>query len=443
MKKLPPNLPAADIVVGICTKNCEETIRNVLHQADRGLSRYYPERKSLIIVSDLSRDSTRARVHETMTRNPVFFTRQEGGPGKGNGVKTIFRLAEESGANTLALVDGDLMSISPGWIKVLTEPIEKGYDLAVPYYERHKYDSVITNHIVYPFVTSMYGTEIRQPIGGEFGLSMRFVRKLLGHPKFPEGFGIDIFITTTALVEKARVAETALGVKSHASTKEYSEFERYLVPMFNQVVSTLFDLTLYNKERIKNISGIKNVSRFGKIRGGSVGEPVVDRKTLFRIFQKEYDRMMRSDILSDKTKKQISSVISGSAGKTITKSFLKHTARDMLNYIRQRLRGEEEIMRPDILSEETKREIREFIYGDSAQIIPVDTWVNAVFDAFRHYRTPSKRREAIDVLRLVWMGRFSSFVRQTRFMDTRDAECMIRGQVGVFNQKKEEVMRNF
>jgi len=41
------------------------------------------------------------------------------------------------------------------------------------------------------------------------------------------------------------------------------------------------------------------------------------------------------------------------------------------------------------------------------------------------------------------MGRFSSFVRQTRFMDTRDAECMIRGQVGVFNQKKEEVMRNF
>ena len=41
----------------------------------------------------------------------------------------------------------------------------------------------------------------------------------------------------------------------------------------------------------------------------------------------------------------------------------------------------------------------------------------------------------------MWLARFSSFVRQTRFMDTGDAECVIRGQVDVFNEKKAELLR--
>jgi glycosyltransferase involved in cell wall biosynthesis len=434
------NIPQAEIVVGVCTRNCEDTIQNVLRSVDEGLSSFFPGRKSLIIVSDLSEDSTRKRVEQTETRNPVFFTKQEGGPGKGNGIRTIFRLAAENGASVVGLVDGDLISIRPGWVKALVEPVDKGFDLAVPYYERHKYDSVITNHVVYPFVASMYGTEIRQPIGGEFGLSIKLVRKLLAHPKFPEGFGIDIFITTTAIVEDMRIAETALGVKSHTSTKEYKDFEKFLIPMFSQVVSTLFDLTLYNRHKIRRISGMKGVKRFGEIRGGSVGESVVDRGVLFQMFQKGYERIIWSDVLSEETKKKIREAVSGSGERKIPRGFWRHSARDVASYMRGRVERRGRVMRPDILSEQTKKEIREFIYGGSGQIISVDTWASAVFDSFIKYMNPSMRREAINVLRDVWLGRFSSFVRQTRFMDTGDAECMIRGQVGVFNKKKAEIL---
>jgi hypothetical protein len=437
-------IPNADILIGICTKNCQDTIQNVIEKVDRGLSEIYPDRKCIIVISDLSDDKTKEKVYGTQTSNEVFFTRQDGGPGKGNGIKTVFRLADDAGARIVALVDGDLTSIGPGWINSLTEPIENGFDLAVPYYERHKYDSVITNHVIYPFVTSVYGTEIRQPIGGEFGLSIDLVRKLMTHPRFPEGFGIDIFITTSALVEGMKVAETALGVKSHASTKEYSDFEKLLVPMFNQVVKTLFDLTLYNKEKIRNVSDIKNVKRFGEIRGGSVAESVVDRKVLFRMFLRDFDTLMNSDILSEETKKEIRNVVSKSSGKKISKGFWKNSMKDMISYLHDRMykRGDR-AMRPDILSEETKKEIREFIYGESGQIISVDTWVNTVFDAFQKYKNPAKRKDAIDVLRTVWIGRFSSFVRQTRFMDTKDAECMIKGQIDVFNKKKGMMLQNF
>ena len=439
-------LPKADIVIGVCTKNCEDTIGNVLQKVDAGLSRFYRGSKSLIIVSDLSNDATKERVEQTITKSPVFFATQEGGPGKGNGIRTIFKLAEMSGARMVALVDGDLTSIDTVWIKALVEPLEMGFDLSVPRYERHKYDSVITNHIIYPFVTSMYGTEIRQPIGGEFGLSMSFVRKLLKHPGFPEGFGIDIFITTTALAEDMRVAETALGVKSHTSTKEYKDFEKLLIPMFNQVVSTLFDLTLYNKEKIRHVRGVKDVRKFGHIRGGSLGESVVDRRELYRMFQRDYRRLMNSEILSESTRKQLNDVIEGSRGKPVSAGTILHPLLDLLKYIPARLMArQDKPVRSDILSEESKDRIRKAVYGERGQIIDVKTWVNAVFDAFRYYKKyqkdPRKRQEVIDVLRMVWLARFSSFVRQTRFMDTGDAECVIRGQVDVFNEKKAELLR--
>ena len=436
------DIPKADIVVGICTKDCERTIKDVLKKVDKGLLRFYPKERGLIIVSDLSEDSTEERVKEARTRNPVHFTRQDGGPGKGNGIRTVFRLAVEAGAGKVALVDGDLKSIKEEWIKALLEPLEKGYDLAVPFYHRHKYDAIITNHVIYPFVASMYGADIRQPIGGEFGVSRRLVKKLREHPRFPEGFGIDIFITTTALAERMKVAETALGVKSHTSTETYIDFSKLLVPMFNQVVSTLFDLTLYNKEKLRGVNGVKKVKRFEFVDGKAIPESSVDRNVLFRIFRGDYERMMESDILSEDTKQQISDVISGSRGKSVSSRFWKIAGKDVMRYARERMRGKGRVMRPDILSEDTKNEIRAFIYGERAQIISVETWVNAIFDVFKSYEHPGKRHEAIDVLRAVWMGRFSSFVRQTRFMDTKDAECLIKGQIDVFNDKKSRIFRN-
>jgi glycosyltransferase involved in cell wall biosynthesis len=352
MKK---EFPRAEIAVGVCTKNCEGTIQNVIEKVDEGLSRFYQGRRCIIIVSDLSADATEERVSKTKTRAPVFFTRQDGGPGKGNGIKTVFRLADRAGAGMVALVDGDLTSIKPEWIKALLEPVHQGYDLAVPFYHRHKYDAIITNHIMYPFVTSLYGTEIRQPIGGEFGLSMSLIKKLLRHPKFPEGFGIDIFITTTALAEKMRVAETTLGVKSHTSTETYIDFSKLLVPMFNQVVSTLFDLTLYNRDKIRDVKNVKKVKRFEFISDKHIKESNVDRNMLFRIFQRDYERMMESDVLSEETKSQISGVISGSVGRSISRRFWKNTLKDIVNYSRERVGGRKDrVMRPDILSEETK-----------------------------------------------------------------------------------------
>ena len=59
-------------------------------------------------------------------------------------------------------------------------PILKGgYDYVAPLYARHKYDGTITNTVTYPLTRALYGLRIRQPIGGDFGVSGDLVRHYL------------------------------------------------------------------------------------------------------------------------------------------------------------------------------------------------------------------------------------------------------------------------
>src|SRR5439155_184091 len=74
----------------------------------------------------------------------------------------------------------DLRSIAPEWIELLAGPILKGgYDFVAPLYARHKHDGTITNTVTYPLTRALYGLRIRQPIGGDFGVSGDLVRHYL------------------------------------------------------------------------------------------------------------------------------------------------------------------------------------------------------------------------------------------------------------------------
>ncbi len=99
-------------------------------------------------------------------------TPYHGLPGKGSAFRTIFQMAEKLNAKVCAVVDADLRSITPDWVDLLVRPVlQNQFDYVAPYYRRHKYDGTITNTIVYPLTRALYGRRVRQPIGGEFGLS--------------------------------------------------------------------------------------------------------------------------------------------------------------------------------------------------------------------------------------------------------------------------------
>ena len=112
----------------------------------------------------------------------------------------------------------------------------------VPIYVRHKYDGSITNNIAYPMLRTLFGLRVRQPIAGDFGFSGRLARAYLSERLWNDkiaNFGIDIWMTTTAIARRFSVCQTFLGSPKSHKAKDPS---KDLGPMFVQVVSTIFDL---------------------------------------------------------------------------------------------------------------------------------------------------------------------------------------------------------
>jgi hypothetical protein len=169
-----------------------------------------------------------------------------------------------------------LLSVRPQWIEHLGQPTIYGTaDLVVPYYVRYKYDGVITNNFAYPLTRALYGINLRQPIGGDFGVSFEFSYRLLEHPFFPSHFGIDIFMTTVAAAEGMGVQEVLLGLKLHESTTKYIDPGTHLAPMFREVVGTMLDLMMHYEDVFEKIisASIAN-DVFKELERASKKEPV-------------------------------------------------------------------------------------------------------------------------------------------------------------------------
>ncbi|MBZ5514247.1 MAG: glycosyltransferase [Acidobacteriia bacterium] len=270
-------LGAADIVVGIPSYNNARTISHVVRAANAGLLKYFPDRRALIVNSDGgSKDRTREAVEAAKLEarelllvqyplQPVhrLSTPYHGVPGKGSAFRTIFRIAELVGARACVVLDADLRSIAPEWLDLLLRPVlEHDFDYVAPYYKRHKYDGTITNSIVYPLTRALYGRRIRQPIGGDFGLSGRFLQRLLTRDVWTTDvarYGIDIWMTTIAIAENFRTCQVHLGAKIHDAKDPGSD----LSAMMAQVVGSVFGLMETYENVWRNVFGSLPAPLFG------------------------------------------------------------------------------------------------------------------------------------------------------------------------------------
>ena len=402
---LPPagKVAEADIVVGIPSYNNSRTIGHVVRAVSAGLAKHFPEHRSVIINSDGgSKDGTPQAVleaeHETdkllLVRHPMYpvhkiTTPYNGLPGKGSAFRTIFETADRLKAKACAVVDSDLRSITPDWVDLLVRPVlQSNFDYVAPYYRRHKYDGTITNSIVYPLTRALYGRQVRQPIGGEFGLSPKMWQRLLAKKEDWETdvarFGIDIWMTTTALAEGFEVCQVFLGAKIHDPKDPGADLSAMLV----QVVGALFGLMEEYEKNWHGVSGSVASPLFGFPYAVGLEPIKVNPQKLVGNFQQAC-----KDLLG------------------VYASFLRPDMVEELKYLAE--------LPPE-----------KFHFPD-------ETWVTLVFDfALAYHRRTIDRQHLLKSLTPLYIGRVASFVLDTLELDDQAAEEKIESLCLVYEQMK-------
>jgi glycosyltransferase involved in cell wall biosynthesis len=378
-----------DVLVGIPSFNNAHTINYVVYQAAKGLESYFPESDSAIFVSDgHSTDGTLATVKALKFpyQVKVILANYVGLPGKGSAVRAIFEAARLLQAKAVALVDSDLRSITPEWINLLLSPALHNTDLVTPFYVRDKYDATITNFLCYPMTVSLYRRAIRQPIGGDFGLSIQLVRELLKSPlwqtPYIHGFGIDIFETHTALAKGFQVRQAFLGTKTH----EIKDPSKHLAPMFRQVVGSMFSCVEHYEAAWTRVEKQQKVDTVGETDYSPTPEPITIKvHSLVDTY--------RSNFLSN-----------------------KKVYRAVL---------------PNSLLEEFKK-LKKQKADDF--FISSEIWAKSVYSFAAHFKDLElpKREELLEAFRILWIGRVASYINETRYLTTSEAGSKIEEEAETF-----------
>lgn len=394
---LPPVLQAqleaigqADIVVGIPSFNNVRTIPHVVKAVQMGLAKYFPQCKAVLVNSDGgSTDGTQAAVQaallpdyrSVLASHPVhavhrITTPYHGIPGKGSALRTVFQFAAAIGAKGCAVVDADLRSIHPSWMDWLLSPVlQEGLDFVAPLYLRHKYDGTITNSIVYPMTRSLYGLRVRQPIGGDFGFSGRLARHYTEQDVWETDvarFGIDVWMTTTAITDGFKVCQTFLGAKIHDTKDPGLDLSQ----MLRQVVSSVFALMERREAAWKEVRGSLPVPLYGFEHAVGLEEVRVDP-----------DRMVRG--------------------------------------FRTGVHGLRELW-TTVLRPEVAFQLASLPGEDSAGFsFPTDLWIRIIHDfAVAYHRRVMDRDHLLQALTPLYLGRVASFIAETREASAEEVEAI-------------------
>ena len=381
----------ADVIVGIPCFNSERTIAHVMKAAAEGMSKHFAGKALLLIVSDGgSTDYTREVAQKTKLARGVdkLVTIYRGVPGKGTSLRCIFEAALLLEAKACVVMDSDLRSVTPDWVKSLAGPVlDSGYDFISPFYIRHKYDATITNNIARALTQSLYGRRLKQPIGGDFGLSPKLLQALTKEDVWETDiarFGVDIWMTTIAICGGFKIAETPLGAKIHDPKDPAAS----LGPMFRQVVGTLFKMMKSYEAVWKSVARSEEVPLLGDI-------PTVEPEPV-----------------------EISV-------ETLAKRFalgLEH-----FGPVWKQVLGAK---RYDELAALAKQE-------PGTLEFPVDLWVYAVYDfAVAYTRWQGDRDQLLEMLVPIYFARVAGFVNQSRDLSTADAEKIFDAQALRFEELK-------
>ena len=387
----PCHIESAELVIGIPSLNEADSIQLPTAMADEGLRRFFPEKKSVIINCDnASPDLTREAFLQVPTETPkIYLSTPEGISGKGNNLLNLFQRSLELGAKGIVVVDADVQSIKPEWIRNLGQPLFNDYSFVAPVYVRHRHEWTISNNIVYPMTRCLYGRRVREPMGGDFAISEHLANMLIDQPwaEHATGFGANTWITTLAVVHGLPICQSFLGGPRVHKAKDPPS---HLLPVFSDNCGILFSLMEMYQDQWNDLRWSKPIPTLGLDE-----DPILEPKEMHLCPRDSLEGFKEGFLRFEDVWKQI----------LHQDVFMK-------------------IWEIQALSLETFE-------------FPHLLWALTLYDyavAFRRETVP--RETCLESLMPLYLGRICSGARSTENMDVREVEVYSEEQCRVFEETK-------
>ncbi len=386
----PDNVTRADLIIGIPSYKEADTIGHAVKQAVEGLKTYFPDFVSVIVnVDNDSPDNTMGAFMKAQDGVPqIYISTASGLTGKGNNLFNLFQEMVRLQARAAVVVPANLSIITPEWIKELASPILNGYDWAAPLYARSEYDGTITNNICYPLIYGLLGKDIRQPIGGDFALSLDLAKHYLKQDwsDATRQYGIDIFMSVHAVLGEFACSQVGLGAKPGKPSAPK------LGLRFVQMVETLFQTLLSNKERWLEPTELTRYPLFGEQHFDQPRSSSLDYKAMEAAALREF--------------------------------------------------GEHQRMLAEVLEPMIYTELVE-MYRSGEINIDADLWMRIVYELLFAYDNNEKGPGLIEAMKPLYFGRVASFIKQTLDKDHDEAERMIQWQAQHFYRHREVLTQKY
>lgn len=278
----------ADLVIGLPTYKNPAIAAQVAQVILAGVSQYYPHLRTVLINADIGREATtrKALAAQVSTNGNTcnFVTgRYHGLSGQGSAIAVLFDAALALDAKAIVILDSYTQTITPNWIPGLAYLIlENKTDLVLPRYQwsLQAPGSTLSDLIAYPLFRALWGQSVRHPAASDFALSPKLATVLLDEDVWETDvaeFGLPPWLTTYAIVNKWRVAQSALGEKQtvldfpieHPPTGvkkwQVKRLSKQFKAQFQNIVSVLFRQAYRYRsdwQKIKNFQSLSTLTQF-------------------------------------------------------------------------------------------------------------------------------------------------------------------------------------
>jgi glycosyltransferase involved in cell wall biosynthesis len=227
------NVGEVDILIGLPTHNNAGTIQQVTRSIQAGILKCFPRDRAVIINADGgSSDGTpqmvtgvsiddvwsASKVYALRTLHAIS-TEYGSSPEPGRALRIILAATDLLQAKVCVIISADESTIEPDWLQRLVKPVYRdNFDLALPIYQRQRFEGVLTRNVLYPMIRSIYGCRIREPFASDFAISSRLATDLLNQDVWDQDWvraGPEISLTIAAITGSYRICQAFLGVRAH------------------------------------------------------------------------------------------------------------------------------------------------------------------------------------------------------------------------------------